>query len=417
MNKLNYSNTFLLGIFCILIAGNSFSIASVKPTPKQLVVVIDPGHGGKDPGAVNKNIREKDIVLGIGLKLGKLINENYPEVKVVFTRSSDVFIPLIDRSRIANKNKANLFISLHANACSTPSTKGTETFFLGTALNQANLEIQKKENSVILLEEDYSTTYEGFDPNSSESDIMFANVQSGYLDLSLYFADAIQQQFKSRIESPNRGVKQAGFLVLRLSSMPSVLVEAGFLSNKEEANYLNSDEGQQHIALSVFEAFKKFKNKNSGTANTRAPEMVASSAKPQEEVLTQDIGSDIQKTEEKTKEEIIVSKIDSEITEPEKVKTTSSADETNIVKTGGNAYFSVQIGANKTPMEPIAANFKGLKNVRREKDDQYYRYYVGNENAIDNLGLLLKQAKLKFPQAFIVSFVDGKRIPINVVSK
>ena len=207
LKNLKIFSTIILGLFFCF---NSFSNKPGTDNSKPLVVVIDPGHGGKDPGAVNKSIREKDIVLGIGLKLGKHINENYPDVKVVYTRSTDIFVPLIERSRIANKNKADLFISLHANACGTPATRGTETFFLGPSRSDDNLEIAKKENSVILLEEDYKETYEGFDPNSAESYIMFEMMQNTYLDLSLFVADAIQQQFQSRIESPNRGVKQAG---------------------------------------------------------------------------------------------------------------------------------------------------------------------------------------------------------------
>ncbi|HEY3371788.1 MAG TPA: N-acetylmuramoyl-L-alanine amidase [Prolixibacteraceae bacterium] len=410
-------------------------MTSENQNSKQFIVVIDPGHGGKDPGAVNKTIREKDVVLGIGLKLGELIKENYPDVKVVFTRSTDVFIPLIERSRIANKGKADLFISIHANFCATPSTRGTETFFLGPSRSDENLEVAKKENSVILLEKDYSTTYEGFDPNSSESNIMFAMFQSSYLDQSLYFADNIQNQFKSRSESPNRGVKQAGFLVLRLSSMPSVLIETGFLSNPSEANYLSSDDGQRQVALSVFEAFRKFKNKNSGGSTTKGPEVIASNEKPQEtktkpqETITKPLEvankplevatkqkSDTakQKTEEKKQDEIVEPTINLEKREPEKTEIASSPAPDNAKKTESNEYYSVQIGANTTPVEPVAANFKGLKNIRREKSDRYYRYYIGNESSIDNITQTLKQIKLKFPQAFIVSFIDGKRIPLNI---
>lgn len=370
------------------------------------MVVIDPGHGGKDPGAVNKSIREKDIVLGIGLKLGKYINENYSDVKVVYTRSTDIFVPLIERSRIANRNKADLFISLHANACGTPSTRGTETFFLGPSRSDDNLEIAKKENSVILLEEDYKETYEGFDPNSAESYIMFELMQNTYLDLSLYVADAIQQQFQSRIESPNRGVKQAGFLVLRQSSMPSVLVEAGFLSNNAEANHLNSSAGQQQIALSIFEAFKRFKTKNSGTITNNAPEIAsAKTSKPQ--VTPNELISPEKQT---TQIEEIMNPVISE----EKTNTENIGDTTSKQKTQeSNIFYSVQIGANTTPVDPVASNFKGVKNVRREKNDKYYRYYVGNEASLENATSVLQQIKKKFPQAFIVSFIDGKRVPIN----
>lgn len=406
MNKVNYSKAFKILIFCILFAGNSFSNTSVNNNSKQLVVVIDPGHGGKDPGAVNKTIREKDVVLGIGLKLGKLISENYPEVKVIYTRSSDVFIPLIERSRIANKSKADLFISLHANFCGTPSTRGTETFTLGLHRSNDNLEVAKKENSVILLEDNYNETYEGFDPNSSESYIMFEMMQDLYMDQSLSFADAIQQQFKSRTESSNRGVKQAGFLVLRQSSMPSVLVESGFISNKDEANYLSSDEGQRHVALSILEAFRKFKDKNSGSVN-KAHEVATIHQKPQEAEPKQEIRSENQKPAE------IVSP--TQITETAKPAIETDTTE-NVKTTANNIYYSVQIGANTTPVELVAANFKGLKNVRREKTDKYYRYYLGNENTLDKITSELHQIKLKFPQAFIVSFVDGKRVPVNVGS-
>lgn len=406
MNKVNYSKAFKILIFCILFAGNSFSNTSVNNNSKQLVVVIDPGHGGKDPGAVNKTIREKDVVLGIGLKLGKLISENYPEVKVIYTRSSDVFIPLIERSRIANKSKADLFISLHANFCGTPSTRGTETFTLGLHRSNDNLEVAKKENSVILLEDNYNETYGRFDPNSSESYIMFEMMQDLYMDQSLSFADAIQQQFKSRTESSNRGVKQAGFLVLRQSSMPSVLVESGFISNKDEANYLSSDEGQRHVALSILEAFRKFKDKNSGSVN-KTHEVAAIHQKPEEAAPNQEIRSENQKQAE------IVSP--TQIAESAKPAIETDTTE-NVKTTANNIYYSVQIGANTTPVELVAANFKGLKNVRREKTDKYYRYYLGNENTLDKITSELHQIKLKFPQAFIVSFVDGKRVPVNVGS-
>jgi N-acetylmuramoyl-L-alanine amidase len=429
-------------IFCTIIAGNSFSSTTVHQNSRQFTVVIDPGHGGNDPGAVSKNIREKDVVLGIGLKLGKLISENNPEVKVIFTRNTDVFIPLIDRSRIANKSKADLFISIHANICATPSTRGTETFFLGPAREGENFDVAKKENSVILLEDDYSTTYEGFDPNSSESYIMFEMAQSAYLKQSLYFADDIQHQFKSRNDSPNRGVKQAGFLVLRMSSMPSVLIETGFISNPTEANYLNSEEGQQHIAFSVYEAFKKFKNKTSGTVAANTPEVIASHQKNQEPSSKQEVHAENQKAAEKKKVEVdstinsqkagpekvettsladsnmtVKTKANSKKAEPEKVETSSSSDSNKAVITNPAAYYSVQIAASITSMEPNAGNFKGLKDVRREKDDKYYRYYIGNEDSVGKLTNLFKQAKLKFPQAFIVSFVNGKRIPLIGVLK
>jgi len=386
-----------------------------------MVVVIDPGHGGKDPGAISKGIQEKDVVLGIGLKLGKYINENFPDVKVIFTRNTDVFVPLIERSKIANKNKADLFISLHANTCGTPSLRGTETFVLGLHRSNENLDVAKKENSVILLEDNYKSTYENFDPNSSESYIMFELVQDTYLYQSLSFADDIQHQFKGRLESSNRGVKQAGFLVLRESSMPSVLVETGFVSNPAEANYLKSNEGQQIIANSILEAFRKFKNKNSGS-NTPTPHIASSTTKPDTSALS---GSTEKKKENKTEEKVEIKAkenttvVETKITMPEKASSTEApATSVNTLsnyssKTSSNAYYSVQIGASTTSVEPSAANFKGLKEVRREKADKYFRYYIGKEASIERITPILQQIKLKFSQAFIVYFIDGKRTIIN----
>ncbi|OFY92825.1 MAG: hypothetical protein A2491_08530 [Bacteroidetes bacterium RIFOXYC12_FULL_35_7] len=242
---------------------------------------------------------------------------------------------------------------------------------------------------------------------------MFELMQNTYLDLSLFVADAIQQQFRSRIESPNRGVKQAGFLVLRQSSMPSVLVEAGFLSNTNEANYLNSDSGQRNIALSVFEAFRKFKDKTTGPSNTKSPEVIARNEKKQEVAPKQEV-----RTENKNQAEIVMQAVIPEKNESEKDKAVIKPDTTIKEKSSENSiYYSVQIGANTTPIEPVASNFKGLKNVRREKTDKYYRYYFGNEIALDKITSELQQIKQKFPQAFIVSFIDGQRIPLDVRSK
>lgn len=425
MMKYYYYKAFILLFLGIVISEYSFSSEQRTKNEKTMVVVIDPGHGGKDPGAVNKGIREKDVVLGIGLKLGKLLNDNYSDIKVVFTRSTDVFIPLIERSRIANRNKADLFISIHANHCGTPSTRGTETFVLGLHRSADNLEVAKKENSVILLEEDYKENYEGFDPNLSESYIMFELVQDIYMDQSLSFADAIQNQFKTHLTNTlNRGVKQAGFLVLRQSSMPSVLIEAGFLSNQSEANFLNSNEGQQNIAASVFEAFRKFKSKNSASparANAekqaQAVNETTSSSSKQNAEITTEAAENLPEKPATTSEKISVEKTEiinqskNILTDqPDKTPQDSGIKDKEIV---GNGYYSVQIGANTSAVEPIAANFKGLKEIRREKTDKYYRYYIGKETSMNKITPIWQQIKLKFPQAFIVSFVDGKRVIID----
>jgi N-acetylmuramoyl-L-alanine amidase len=416
MMKYCCSKTIFLLLLSIFISGISFALTPNTNNSKSFVVIIDPGHGGKDPGAVSKGVREKDVVLAIGKKLGMFINESYPDVKVIFTRNTDVFVPLIDRSKIANKNKADLFISLHANFCGTPSTRGTETFVLGLHRSDDNLEVAKKENSVILLEDDYSTTYEGFDPNLSESYIMFELTQDIYMDQSLLFADAIQHQFKSNLENPNRGVKQAGFLVLRQSSMPSVLIETGFISNSSEATYLSSETGQQTIAQSVFEAFKRFKTKKSGSNATINENKTVSEAQKNTDNTVTESEKQNQAAAIKTEEMMSVSLITEQKSE---VRSEIFAIETKEIKqetkqvANGNTYFSIQIGANTTPVEPSAANFKGLKEVRREKTDKYYRYFIGKETTLEGITLIWQQIKLKFPQSFIVSFVDGKRFILD----
>ena len=377
--KYIHSKYILLLVLSIFISGRSFSANTYNKISKQMVVIIDPGHGGKDPGAVSKGIQEKDVVLEIGLKLGNYISESYPDVKVIFTRSTDVFVPLIDRSRIANKSKADLFISLHANTCGTPSLRGTETFVLGLSRSNENLDVAKKENSVILTEDNYKETYAGFDPNSSESYIMFELVQNTYLDQSLSFADDIQQQFKSRLESSNRGVKQAGFLVLRQSSMPSVLVETGFVSNQSEASYLKSDKGQHIIANSIFNAFRKFKMRSSGTITHERPivnskimsDTSALSVSPEKKQESNPEEKVKMKTEEQkpvAERKNVVPEKNSSIKVPITLVDTLSKKSVSI--NSANTYYSVQIGANTIAIEPSASNFKGLKEVRREKNDK-----------------------------------------------
>jgi N-acetylmuramoyl-L-alanine amidase len=222
-------------------------------------VVLDPGHGGKDPGTVGKSIKEKDVVLKIAIKVGEYIEKNMPEVKVVYTRKTDKFIELNERSAIAMRNKADLFISIHANAISNPKTYGTETWVMGLHKSEENLAVAKRENSVIMYEDNYEQHYEGFD-NSTESIIMMSLIQNAYLESSVKFADKIEKQFKNKAGRHSRGVKQAGFVVLYKTATPSVLVESGFLSNETEEKFLGTDNGQELIASGIYRAFKEYKS-------------------------------------------------------------------------------------------------------------------------------------------------------------
>ena len=226
-------------------------------------VVIDPGHGGRDPGAQGAKSKEKDIVLDIALRVGKMINEKYPDVEVIYTRKTDVFVELDKRGDIANKAHANLFISIHANSVKKGAKcpSGTETFVMGNSRSTANMEVAMRENEVILLEDDYSTRYEGFDPNKPESFIVLSLLQNSYMNQSIDFAGEIQEHFKVLANRVSRGVRQAGLLVLWRTTMPSVLIEVGFICNPEEEKFMTSAAGKDKLATAIFQAFSSYKTK------------------------------------------------------------------------------------------------------------------------------------------------------------
>lgn len=222
-------------------------------------MVIDAGHGGKDPGTHGAFVKEKDVALKIALKVGSYIEKNMPGVNVIYTRKKDVYLGLDERAAIANKAKADLFICIHANAVGKEEIYGTETYVMGLHKSEGNLDVAKRENAVILLENNYEERYEGFDPNSTESYILFTLAQSAYQESSLRFAEKVETQFRSRLGRKSHGVKQAGFLVLWRTAMPSVLIEVGFLTNKKEEKFLSEPNGQDLIASGIYRAFKEYK--------------------------------------------------------------------------------------------------------------------------------------------------------------
>jgi len=328
-------------------------------------IVIDAGHGGKDDGASGRKVKEKDIALAIALKLGTYIEENIPEVKVIYTRTTDVFIPLNERANIANRNNADLFISIHLNGNKDNRAYGTETYAMGLHKTEGNLEVAQIENSAILFEDDYSTNYEGFDPQSAESYIIFSFLQNTFLEQSLNYASFVENEFKTKALRKSRGVKQAGFLVLWKTTMPSVLIEAGFLTNQREEKYLTSKEGQEYLASAIYRAFKNYKLA----------------------------------IEEKSH---FVAKIDS----------------SRIVKDSANVLFKVQIASSKNSVHTVPASFKGLENVEEIKINNIYKYTVGSFAEYSDIIDFKKTIEKKYPDAFIIAIEkSGNLIPINEAIK
>lgn len=243
----------------LLVFGRTNSFAKIAGPYKIKTIVIDAGHGGHDVGCLGIHSKEKEVTLALALKTGKMIEENFPDVKVIYTRKTDVFIGLMERANIANKAKADLFISFHCNANKNKAAYGAETYAMGLHVSEANLSVAKRENEVILLEDNYEKNYDGFDPSSTEAYIIFSLYQNVNIDKSLYLASKVQEQFTTKLKRYNRGVKQAGFIVLYKTNMPSILIESGFLTNKAEEEFLTSTEGQDNIAKSVYLAFKTYK--------------------------------------------------------------------------------------------------------------------------------------------------------------
>lgn len=329
-------------------------------------VVIDPGHGGRDPGALGRIAKEKDLVLAISLKLGTYIEENLPDVKVIYTRTKDVFVPLDERAEIANKNKADIFISIHLNGNKNTRAYGTETYAMGIHKTDGNLEVAKKENAAILYEEDYTTKYEGFDPNSAESYIIFSFLQNTFLEQSLNYAAFIENEFETKALRKSRGVKQAGFLVLWKTTMPSVLIEAGFLTNPQEEKYLMSREGQEYIASAIYRAFKQYK----------------------------------QAIEAKSK---FTTKIDS----LEKKQNDESA-----------VFFKIQIASAHNQIEKSDPFFKTLENIEEIKYNGMYKYTVGSATDYDEINKLKQKIEDLYPDAFVIAIDStGNIIPLQKAFK
>lgn len=377
--------TILVVAFTLLLPMNAIA---KKGDKEKFVVVIDAGHGGKDTGAVANGGKEKDINLAVSLKVGKLISQRFPNVTVIYTRKDDTFIGLYQRAKLANKKKANLFISIHTNSAKSSSASGVETYVLGLWRNDDNLQVAMKENESILLEENYELNYQGFDPASSESYIIFELLQNKYLEQSIKVAQSVQKEL-SRLPLINRGVRQAGFLVIRETAMPSILIELGFISNRSDAQFLLSDSGQKKLANAIVEGFGEYYriyNKNFGL-----PTIEKRGAK------------------EESKEEETIDSTAMDSAE-ESIKTATQEKETptpNKAKISQETY-RIQILASKRKVPTNSAEFKGEK-VRREQKGNMYCYTVDAPGTLEQAKKQLNKYKKRFKGAHIVVYQNGVR--------
>ena len=378
---------------------------------KDFVVVIDAGHGGHDPGAIGKISKEKNINLNVALKVGNLIKRNCDDVKVIYTRSKDIFIPLDRRAEIANNAKADLFISIHTNALANNRTaKGASTWTLGLAKSDANLEVAKRENSVILYESDYKTRYAGFNPNSAESYIIFEFMQDKYMEQSVHLASLMQKQFRQTCKRADRGVHQAGFLVLKASAMPSILIELGFISTPEEERYLNSEEGAGSMAKGIYRAFLNYKREHelrlTGVSKTNLP--------------TEQEEDNAPKIAQKDTESINTAPQQQELLAEAKTKpaaTAKTAPKRPIMAESATndseITFKIQILTASKPLAKNDKRLKGLKDVDYYKEGGIYKYTYGAAADYNKVLRTKRTITAQFKDAFIVAFRNGEKMNVN----
>ena len=392
---------FSVGCIVVLTSFNNIPFNKTNIT----TVVIDAGHGGKDPGCIGSKTKEKDIALSVALMVGSYIEQKFKDVKVIFTRKTDVFVELYKRAEIANENKANLFISIHCNSNPNASASGSEVYVMGLSKTQANLDVAKKENNAVLKEDNYSEMYDGYDPNSPEANIIFSLFQNAFLDQSLTLASKIQKQFKDKVGMVDRGVKQAGFLVLYKTTMPSVLVETGFLSNPKDEALLSTNQGRDYIASAIFRAFRDYKNQMDGNGNnfvTNDQDINRNNIKLEENDTAHAILN-----QPKNKQKDTLTKA---IKVPDQNKNNPVTNDISN-NTGPNVYFSVQFTTSKTKKSLTSPDFKGLKNVQEYEQNGMFKYITGNKKNLSEANLLLKDVQKKgFKDAFVVAFQDNNRI-------
>jgi N-acetylmuramoyl-L-alanine amidase len=368
--KHHTNNIYKVKLSFLMIALIIFSgSATANKNEKNWVIVIDAGHGGKDPGALGSISREKDITLAIALKTGEYIEQNIKNVKVIYTRKDDSTVDLTERPKIANRNNADLFISIHANWAPVKKVMGAETYIMGHAKDQQNLEVAMKENEVIYLEDDYSTKYEGFDPKSPESYVMFTLMQKVFQEQSTDLASKIQTQFRERVDRNDRDVKQAGFWVLYTTKMPSVLIETGFITNTSEEKYLISKQGQDYLSAAIYRACRDY----IGEIESKSSSLPLKSQNPEPKP-----------------------DIPAIVTEP-----------------SGEIVFMVQIATSTSKTEVKSENFKGLNDIVEINAQDRFKYASGSFKDYSAAVKYRKKIEAVYPDAFVIAVRDNKILPLQ----
>jgi len=439
-------NGLFLSLLVLFIA-SSFSSKIIPFGVK--VIVIDAGHGGKDPGCHGKVHQEKDVALAVALKLGNFIETNFKDVKVIYTRSTDVFIELQERAAIANRAKADLFISIHCNSACVRDKKlkrdvcrenvnGVETFVMGVKNEQGNLNIAKRENSAILLEDNYVEKYEGFDPNSDESYIIMSMFADTYLDHSLSFATKIQKQYCQKAGRCDRGVKRASLWVLWRTYMPSVLTEIGYLTNPEEEHFLGSDKGQTYIASGLFRAFREYKDDIEGNSRKyddhfekqgpyKLTQEDSAAIKQYKSTSSEEENKNKKKSEESIDSTVVVEKVIKtevkQLTTHESEKATTQNQQTIKVPLQKDSisaselsiiYYKVQITSSDKTIPFDAPVFEGVEKIGSYIDGKFYKYTAGEFTEVKKAIIYKDEMRRKgFKDAFVIAMKNGKRIPLK----
>lgn len=392
---------------------------SVSGADRKFVLVIDAGHGGRDAGALGKYSKEKNINLNVALAFGRYVEKNNPDVKVVYTRKTDVFVPLYERAEIANRNKADLFISVHTNALEHGRiARGFESYTLGDGRSQAtktNLEVAKRENSVILLEENYEQHYVGYDPNSPESNIMFEFVQDRNLSKSIDFAKMLQTNVCRAANRPNKGVHQSNLAVLRLTSMPACLIELGFITTADEEALLNDKARLDQMAVGIYNAFVEYKNKHyNGIVVPYRTDSPMLPETPVIETPKNNTEPETPATTEPVKEQTVTTNVEAKAVQPAR---TTQPVQLPAAAASGRPVFKIQILVSSLNLKDGDSHLKGLTGCERYVENGLQKYTYGASEDYNEIYRLRKQILDKFPEAFIIAFKNGEKMNVNQAIK